>query len=393
MKKTIIVIFAVACFWQAGQAQTRQWMFETEGKIYGSPTLAEGNVVIGSEDGHVYAVDAATGQERWRYQTGGAVYASPVYEEGMLYVGSHDGAFYSLSAKDGTRKWIFQTGGEKFYDTWDYYLSTPSLHGDLVLFGSGDGHVYALNKHTGVLQWKFQTGDAVHAEIAIAEEIVYVGSFDGRFYALDVKDGTPVWTFKTVGDTYFPKGEIQKGALVRDGVVYFGSRDYNIYALDAKTGTGRWNMKERGSWVIATPAFDAGRIFFGTSDSHSFYSMDAQSGAVIWTLPLNMRVYGSAVPVDGILYFGCFNGKLYAVNAEKGDVMWTYQTEGSKANYAEVYDASDHFKEGFELYNENWQQTELTILSLGSILSTPLVHDGVVYFGSADGHLYAVALP
>jgi outer membrane protein assembly factor BamB len=31
-----------------------------------------------------------------------------------------------------------------------------------------------------------------------------------------------------------------------------------------------------------------------------------------------------------------------------------------------------------------------TMMTLGSVLSSPVVADGVVYFGSTDGHLYAV---
>ncbi len=73
---------------------------------------------------------------------------------------------------------------------------------------------------------------------------MYFGSFDGYFYSLDIGIGTVIWKFNTIGDTYFPKGEIQKPAFVHDGIVYFGSGDYNIYALDIETGTGNWNMKE-----------------------------------------------------------------------------------------------------------------------------------------------------
>jgi outer membrane protein assembly factor BamB len=31
-----------------------------------------------------------------------------------------------------------------------------------------------------------------------------------------------------------------------------------------------------------------------------------------------------------------------------------------------------------------------TMMTLGSVLSSPVVVGGVVYFGSTDGHLYAV---
>ena len=119
-----------------------------------------------------------------------------------------------------------------------------------VFWGSGDGNLYAIDATSGNQKWKYQTGDVVHASPTINGNRVYFGSFDGFFYALDKGNGAVIWKFNTIGDTYIPKGEVQKAALIDDGIVYFGSRDYNIYALDAATGTGNWNMKEPGGWVI-----------------------------------------------------------------------------------------------------------------------------------------------
>src|SRR3972149_7524399 len=46
------------------------WHFQTGDDIYSSPTVVDGLVYVGSMDGHVYALDAATGQEHWRFETG-----------------------------------------------------------------------------------------------------------------------------------------------------------------------------------------------------------------------------------------------------------------------------------------------------------------------------------
>ena len=180
--------------------------------------------------------------------------------------------------------------------------------------------------------------------------------------------------------------------MVQNGTVYFGSRDYNIYALDATTGTGFWNMKERGSWIVATPLLFRDRIYFGTSDSHTFYAMEAEYGDIVWKLPLNMRAYGSAIEVNETIYFGCFNGKLYAVDPDNGEILWTYQTEGSRENYRNVYDENDEFSDAFVTIAQDYSKMEDAILSLGSILSTPVEMDGTIYFGSSDGQLYAVGI-
>ncbi|KAB1977590.1 PQQ-binding-like beta-propeller repeat protein [Streptomyces triticiradicis] len=50
----------------------------------------------GSHDGRLWAVDAATGEERRRLQTGGEVHATPVVADGTVCAGSEDDFPYAL---------------------------------------------------------------------------------------------------------------------------------------------------------------------------------------------------------------------------------------------------------------------------------------------------------
>ncbi|NDK55747.1 beta-alanine-activating enzyme beta-propeller domain-containing protein [Pontibacter fetidus] len=371
------------------------WKFETKGRVYSSP-LVDGELLFtGSGDHTFYALNKFSGKEVWKFKTGGAVYSSPVVQGSLVYIGSADGNLYALNKANGKLMWVFKSEGEKAYDLWDYYLSSPSVEHNTVYWGSGDSHLYALDSATGKLKWKFKTGDTIHASPAVQDGKVYFGSFDGHFYSLDAESGKLLWQFRTVGDTHFPKGEIQEAALVQDGVVYFGSRDYNIYALDVKTGRGKWNMKERGSWIIATPLLYKDNLYVGTSDTHAFYCLSKTDGQMKWKLPLNMRVYGAAVAHENLIYFGCFNGKLYGVDHASGEVKWEFQTESSRINSSEVYDEKDEFRKDFVLYGktmEEVKQSESKIHQLGSILSKPAIDGQTIYFGSSDGYLYAVKL-
>jgi polyvinyl alcohol dehydrogenase (cytochrome) len=56
----------------------------------GPVSLANGLVFAGSMDpeGHVYAIDGATGAIRWSYATGGSVMSAPAIVDGMLFWGS-----------------------------------------------------------------------------------------------------------------------------------------------------------------------------------------------------------------------------------------------------------------------------------------------------------------
>jgi len=393
MKKSIVLISLITTANLGLNAQNPLvWKFETGNRVYSTPLIHGNMVYAGSGDHHFYAIDIESGSLNWKYETGGTIQSSPCLLNDLVYFGSEDGNLYALDRNAGKLVWKFASGGEKMYDLWDYYRSSPVAEDGVVYWGSGDGHVYALEAATGSLVWKYKTGDIVHAAPVVKNGRVYIGGFDGFFYALNAENGELAWKFNTVGAQYFPKGEIQKAALVDDEAVYFGSRDYNIYALDAETGTGRWNMRQIRGWIIAPPAEYEGKIYFGTSDAHLFYCMDKLSGEIIWQITVPMRVYGAAVVHKGMIYFGCFDGKVFGVDPMTGETKWEFQTDASKTGYPGIFKEDGHFRDDFELYGADYLDSEKRIHALGSILSSMVVREDILYFGSSDGFLYAVRL-
>ncbi|MGG7664375.1 PQQ-binding-like beta-propeller repeat protein [Dyadobacter sp. BHUBP1] len=366
------------------------WKFSTAGGIHGAPAVTDKVVYVGSNDMNLYALDKATGRQLWKYATAGAIRSTPAVTASKVLFNSADGNIYAVDKKKGTLLWTFKTGGEQHYDLWDYYLSSPVAVGNALYAGSGDSSVYAIDLESGKLRWRFKTGGVVHASPVVRNGKVFIGSYDGYFYVLDAQNGNLAWKFKTLGDPGFPKGEVQRAAYVDDDQVIFGSRDFYIYCLNAQTGEQKWNMKEKGSWVIATPIVHKGNLFVGTSDTHQFYSMNAETGKINWIMPLNMRVYGTAVVVEDKLVFGCFNGRVYFADPATGKVIKTFRTDESKKNHALVYDDTDHFRKDFDMYGDNYIQAEKHILSLGSILSGPVATGGMLYFGDANGYFYAL---
>ena len=374
-----------------GISQTKsKWQFKTKGKVFGSPVVENSRIYFGSGDHKIYALDLNTGLKKWEFTTGGEVRSSPFLSGELVLCGSADGVLYALEKSNGKLVWKFSSQGEKVYGLWDYYLSSPKADDGLIYWGSGDSHLYAIDLSTGQLRWKFQTGGIIHADPVIEGNKVFIGSFDGNLYALDKNNGKLIWKFKTLGAQYFPKGEIQKAVLVDEQTVYFGSRDYNIYALDVLTGMVKWNMREPAGWIIATPVVNGDHLFFGTSDAHKFYSVHKNTGMTVWDLSVRMRVYGSATIYDDLVYFGTFDGKILAADIKTGEKKWEFQTNGSRMNYHTVFNEEGTFKEGFSLYGTDMKETENKILDLGAVLGTPVIHQNVIYFGSADGYLYAI---
>ncbi len=387
----LLIAFCFAVINVFAQAPVR-WKFETGDRVYSSPLVHQDRIYIGSGDHSVYALDKNTGELLWERPTGGAVHSSPSHGKGLIFVSSMDGKLYGLDQSDGSISWEFSSEGEKMKDLWDYYLSSPVFDTEYVYWASGDGNIYALEASSGELLWSFKTDGVVHASPVLSGNLLLVGSYDGNLYALDKNNGVLRWKFDTLGAEYFPEGAIQKAVLVDDEVVYFGSRDYNLYALELKTGRCLWNYREPKGWIISTPLAVDSRLFFGTSDAHKYYCLDKKSGEIIWEVPLRMRSYGNAVPYDGSVYFGTFDGWVFGLSQETGDVIWKFQTLGSRENYAKVYQESGEFAEGFELYGKDYLESEKQIHALGSVLGTPVIEGNTIYFGSSDGNVYAVML-
>jgi eukaryotic-like serine/threonine-protein kinase len=392
--KTLFTFLMLFSILHATAQDHTQWVYQTEGRIYSSPVIDNQNLFFGSGDHHLYALDKETGTLAWKFQTGGAVHSNPAMYNNMVLFSSADGFVYALDKNQGTLVWNFQTQGEKMQDIWDYYLSSPVINDNTVYFGSGDGYMYAIDANTGELKWKYHSEDIIHADPLVSEHRVYFGNYKGVFTALDADSGNLLWQFKTMGSEYFPQGEVPKAAVIGNNTLYFGSRDYHVYAIDARTGQPHenWIMTDKGSWVISTPLMLGENLYFGTSDTHKFYCVNSSDGSVVWETSLPMRVFGSAAAYNDVVYFGCFDGIVRGVNPASGEIVWSYQTRGSKENYSVIFDESGKFKEGFELYGRQYLESERQIQSLGSVHSTPAIENNIMYFGSSDGGMYSVKL-
>ena len=373
------------------QYKNIKWTFETQAPIHGSPVESEQSIYFGSGDHCIYAVDKASGKLEWKYTTKGPIYSTPFIAGDKLFCTSLDGNLYALNKSNGKLLWKFLAEQDKQKDIWDYHNGSPLVDEDMVYYGNGNGNFYAINKDNGKKIWEYKTKAIIHNKPVIDKEKVYFGNFDGVLYALNKETGEKIWTFNTIGQKYFPKGAIQQGPTIHNNVVYFGSRDFNMYALNAETGTGMWNMYETGSWVIATPTIRDSLLLFGTSDTHHFYAMDARNGAVKWKKKININVFGQCETGDKLVYFGALNGKIYAINLLDGKTVWEFQTKESKDKWDKIFNAENKFSKKFiEVYGTKPKKFYDEIHSLGSIVSKPLLSNGVLYFTSMNGKLYAI---
>jgi outer membrane protein assembly factor BamB len=388
-----------------------KWSFHTGGMLIGSPAVVEGTAYIGSADGNFYAVDAASGKQKWKFEVKSRVASSAAVSNGSVFFGAYDGGFYGIDAATGKLRWKFQTGGERRFaakhlhgvqpaaetmpDPFDCYLSSPVVWNATVYFGSGDGNIYALDAASGAVKWKFQTGDVVHASPAIADGVLFVGSWDSYFYALDATTGKLRWRFKTGDDPdLHNQVGIQSSAAVVDGTVFFGCRDSHLYALDEKTGEKKWALSTEGAWVVASPAVRDGTVYVTTSDSSLLFALDAKSGQAAHKLGFDhWYIFSSPAIAGGTLYVGSTQGKLTAVDLASFKPLWSFETKAMKER-GRPYTKADGSPNTDAIYHSDFYDDMVagveTIMTMGAIVSSPVIVGNVVYLTSADGSLYAL---
>ncbi|WP_343321809.1 PQQ-binding-like beta-propeller repeat protein [Sphingobacterium multivorum] len=366
-----------------------KWKFKTNGRLFSSPIIWEDIAFVGSCDSNLYALNKTSGNILWKYKTAGEIRSTVAVDAGVVYFLSADGYFYALEAQTGRKLWQFSTNGEKSYDVWDYFLSSPAVADGVVYFGSGDHHIYALDAKSGKLVWKFLTGGIVHAAPTLTREHVFIGSFDGFFYCLK-KDGTLNWKFKTVGERYFPKGEIQFHAVVADNTVYFGARDFNVYALNTTNGSGFWVYHQPGSWTSVPSIFDE-KLVVTMSDSYSILVLNRMDGVKIVEPKVPLNTFSSASIVGNEAFFGTMDGVIYRLNIKNGEVVPLFQTESSKKKRQLFINDENVLRADLQQkYKDDITRLFADYLQMGSIFSTIWIDENRLYFSSADGAIYAL---
>jgi outer membrane protein assembly factor BamB/predicted Ser/Thr protein kinase len=194
----------------------QMWAYDTGSAVRGSPVVTNDRIIVGNDAGEVLGLEL-NGTRKWSFRTRKNVTSSPTVDiEGVCYIGSWDGFLYAIDAASGYSHWRFRTNGA--------VMSSPVVSGNLVYFTSTDGKLYAVNTQTGKDRWSFDVGKAIVGSPAFHQDVVYFGGTDGIFYAVDAKTGKENWRFQT-------GGPITSAPHIADNVILIGSTDATLYAL------------------------------------------------------------------------------------------------------------------------------------------------------------------
>lgn len=137
----------------------------------------------------------------------------------------------------------------------------------------------------------------------------------------------------------------------------------------------KWSFKTGGA-VVASPVIADGALFVG-SDDKAVYALDLATGTQKWKSSTGGLVRSTPAVMGGVVYVGSYDGSLYALDATTGAARWKFETEGERKFSAKGLHGG---KPAQQVAPDAWD----------CFLSSPVVADGRVYFGSGDGNVYAL---
>ncbi|MBI3178696.1 MAG: PQQ-like beta-propeller repeat protein, partial [Deltaproteobacteria bacterium] len=85
--------------------------FSTHREVISAPKTDDKLIFFGSTNYIAYAIDTQC-KEVWKFPTADRIKSDPLLAGGVLYVSSYDGHLYAVQAKSGQRLWSFPSQSE-----------------------------------------------------------------------------------------------------------------------------------------------------------------------------------------------------------------------------------------------------------------------------------------
>lgn len=291
-------------------------------KFWSSACVAEGRLFIGSHNGKLYCLDAATGEPLWTYDTdaGQPIFSSPLVAQKIVYFAGYE-RIYALPAAGPSSDpanardqiWTFRfgksTGGVN-----NVVAGSPAISEGKLFLGAVDQYFYCFDAALGGEPlWETYTPyrgqHAFAASPALDRGRVFAAtgnqSGSGRLYCFDQSKGTILWEFDIDDITFSsPVIEGDRVFIANSGDWIGGNRRYRLYALDVN---GYLDGVDNGA-----------------PDNHK------GNGDLLWSFDTADYVYSSPSIHNGKLFFGCANGALTCLDTDQGDRVWTYRSAARK---------------------------------------------------------------
>lgn len=289
------------------------WRFKTTGKVYSTPAVEKGKLVVASTDSSVYCLNAQTGKLIWKLKTGKSVVASPVIDRNTVYIGASDGVFRAITLDEGKLLWKFD-GLAAFVET------RPLVYRGKVFFGDWGKRFYALDKKTGELAWQWESekgslmfSPAACFPVASRGNVFFVAP-DRYLRAFDAKTGKESWA----SNKY--RGRESLGISADGDLLFVKSMQDTIWAVPVRESrrSSAWYLDCGFGYEISpSPSVASGEIIYVPTDEGVLYAIDKDAREVIWARKLSNALINNVFPLEsGAVLAATMDGKIVKLGFE-----------------------------------------------------------------------------
>jgi outer membrane protein assembly factor BamB len=273
--------------------------------------------------------------------------------------------------------------------------------------------------------WQTDLGCAISASPSISGNRLYITGYDGGIHCLDTRSGAVLWSRpigalpeddapgSATGAVQGVVSHSESTPAIGGGRVFAGAYNGWFGAWDAKTGrplwrfltgerrpgVGGWGRVQRGT--DSSPCVVDGLVYFGAFDGF-VYALRAEDGSLAWKHDAGDLVHWSSPAVaGGRLFIGIAGGRLIALDAGTGDLLWKRELCEPHVEHmmcgpsvdGEMVFSGAGWEGGFHALNAATGETIWSALVNGLVAGTPAVHGESVFCFTAnrskEGALYA----
>lgn len=286
--------------------------------------------------------------------------------------------------------WSRQLGKTASYDF------TPVLEAGYVFAANAKGDIAQFDAKNGQQLWLVNAEETISGGVGAGGGLVLVGTSKGHVLAYDM-DGKPVWTSQL-------SSEILSAPRYFDGKVIVRSGDNHIYGLDAADGTRKWVYERKVPALSlrssAGVVVDGGAVYAGFSGG-KMAAIRADNGKLLWeatvAIPKGVTeieriadITSLPVVAGPVVYAVAYQGRVAAVDRVNGKVLWnreissysgmTYDSEKLYISHA----LGSIYSLDYTTGRTFWRQGEL----LNRRLTSPVVINNRVAVGDLEGYLH-----
>jgi outer membrane protein assembly factor BamB len=255
----------------------------------------------------------------------GAEYSNPVLvppngpAEGTLVFGNQSVGLVSIYPGLNQQRWVLPIPGG--------VISELAVDRDSVYFGGGDGFVYSVNLDTGRVNWRYEVRNPNISRPTISQGRVLITTSDDTVYAFDAGTGKWLWHYRRRSS---PSATIMGASqpLVDGQEVLAGLSDGFLVSLSLPDGQLKWERKlhqgTKFTDVDAHPVLENGTLYVPSYDG-SLYALKRQGGDVLWRFDAGGSKH--VLVEDQKLYLPSSEGTIYALQKNNAKVLWKFELD------------------------------------------------------------------